>query len=439
MRPFPTLLLVALVAIAPLLGSTPARADEGRFPFPVASIPDTLEFVGSPADSLRRGEGSSSKGDDPDYDWRRAPIGDGLLTDRDQWRSRAGGRGNSLSMTGDYNRADRLRLGVGYQLQVHEPMAPRLGARIERAFGRDRTLYGFQLEQPVIRPGRISLGASLVRRTDHHELNQVPDSENTVALLFARQDHRDYWERDGIGMYAAWRVPDFSNVSVHLRRDEYRSLADRGASSWFHRRRLLRTNPAIDDGETHTAALRLERLAHTTPLTPTGTYHWIEAEWAGRGLGGDFTYTRLLGDVRGVMRLSPATTLMLRAVAGHTPSGELPAQKAFPLGGVDGLRAHAFAEYRGDQMMLLQAEYVVGLWKLRTGALEGGLHAIAFVDAGRAWSDPRHRWSIGEQRIEVDGGVGIAAAEDKLRVYFARDLRGKGSDFVTSVRLQRPF
>jgi hemolysin activation/secretion protein len=234
-------------------------------------------------------------------------------------------------------------------------------------------------------------------------------------------------------------VPDFSNVSVHLRRDEYRSLADRGATSWFHRRRHLRFNPAIDDGETHTAALRLERLAHTTPLTPTGTYHWIEAEWSGRGLGGDFTYTRLLGDVRGVVRLSPATTLMLRAVAGHTPSGELPAQKAFPLGGVDGLRAHAFAEYRGDQMMLLQAEYVVGLWKLRTGALEGGLHAIAFVDAGRAWSDPGHRWSIADQRIEVDGGVGIAAAEDKLRVYFARDLRGKGSDFVTSVRLQRPF
>ena len=436
MRPFPTLWFIVLAAIVPLVDAAPARADEARIPFTVGEVPDTLEFITPPPDSTvrpRRGWRVD------DTDWRRAPIGDGLLTDRDQWRARSGDRPNNVSLHGEYNRVDRLRLGVGYQLQVDEPMAPRIGARVERAFGRDRALYGFQLEQPVVRPGRISLGASLVRRTDHHELHQVPDGENTVALLFARQDYRDYWEREGAAVYLAWRVPDFSNVSLHLRRDKYRSLADRGATSWFHRGRILRQNPAIDDGETHTAALRLERVAHTPRQSEAGTYHWIEAEWAGRGLGGDFTYTRLLADVRGVIRLSPATTLMLRGVAGHTPGGTLPAQKAFPLGGVDGLRAHAFAEYRGDQLALLQAEYIIGLWQLRTGALEGGLHAIAFIDAGRAWSDPHHRWSIGDQRIEVDGGVGLAAAEDKLRIYFARDLRGSGGEFVTSVRLQRPF
>jgi len=431
MKPCPLFFVLLAVASAAPITRTPARAAEG--------VPDTLDFLSRPYDSFDNLGQPPPEPEDLGDEWMRAPIGDGLLTDRDQWRARPGARFNNITLSGDYNRADRLRLGLGYQLQAHEPMAPRLGGRIEYAFGRDRTLYGFQLEQPVIRPGRISIGASLVRRTDHHELHQVPDAENTVALLFARQDYRDYWERDGIGMYLAWRVPDFSNVSIHLRRDEYRSLADRGASSWFHRGRLLRPNPAIDDGETHTVALRLERVAHTTRQTRAGTYHWIEAEWAGRGLGGDFTYTRLLGDLRGVLRLSPATTLMVRAVAGHTPGGVLPAQKAFPLGGVDGLRAHAFSQYRGDQLALLQAEYIIGLWKLRTGAFEGGIHAIAFVDAGKAWDDPRHRWSIHEQAIEVDGGFGLAAAEDKLRVYFAKDLRHGGSDFVTSVRLQRPF
>jgi surface antigen Omp85-like protein len=439
MRPSATLLL--LVALA--TGALPAPVSASvALPFAtraVEEVPDTLEFITRPYDSFDNLGEPEVEPQDEGHEWMQAPIGDGLLTDRDQWRARPGARFNSITGFGGYNRVDRLRLGLGYQLQVHEPMAPRLGARLEYAFGRDRTLYGFQLEQPVIPPGRISIGASLVRRTDHHELHQVPDAENTAALLFARQDYRDYWEREGIGGYVAWRVPDFSNVSVHLRRDEYRSLADRGATSWFHRGRILRANPAIDDGETHTLALRLERVAHTTRHTRAGIYHWIEAEWAGRGLGGDFSYTRLLGDLRGVLRLSPATTLMLRAVAGHTPGGLLPAQKAFPLGGVDGLRAHAFAQYRGDQALLLQAEYVIGLWKLRTGAFEGGLHAIAFVDAGRAWSDSRHRWSVGGQEIEVDGGIGIAAAEDKLRIYFAKDLRHSDSDFVTSVRLQRPF
>ncbi len=427
-------LFVAAVMCLAVAGVAQARE------FPEAQpIPDTLDFSPSAPDSADPSAERERAYANEGHEWMRTPIGDGLLMDRDQWRARGERRFNNVSLSGDYNRVDRVRLGFGYQLQVHEPMAPRLGARLERAFGRDRTLYGFQLEQPVVPPGRISVGASLVRRTDHHELHQVSNGENTLALLFARQDYRDYWEREGIGMYVAWRVPDFSNVSVHLRRDEYRSLPSRAASSWFHRGRTLGPNPAIDDGETHTAALRLERAALTTRHTRAGIYHWVEAEWAGRGLGGDFTYTRLLGDVRGVLRLSPATTLMLRGVAGHTPSGTLPAQKAFPLGGADGLRAHAFAQYRGEQLALLQAEYVIGLWELRTGAFEGGLHAIAFVDAGRAWSDPRHRWSIHEQEIQVDGGIGLAAAEDKLRIYFAKDLRRTGSEFVTSVRLQRPF
>ena len=439
MRHFATLRILVATVLASLATWTPAPAAGPSAMRAVDQAPDTLDFINRPYDSFDGLGEPEAEPADEGPEWMQAPIGDGLLTDRDQWRERPGARFNNVTGFGGYNRADRLRLGLGYQLQVREPMAPRLGARFEYAFGRDRALYGFQIEQPVVPPGRISIGASLVRRTDHHELHQVPDAENTVALLFGRQDYRDYWEREGIGGYVAWRVPDFSNVSVHLRRDEYRTLPDRGATSWFHRGRILRPNPAIDDGETHTAALRLERVARTTRHTHAGIYHWIEAEWAGRGLGGDFTYTRLLGDVRGVLRLSPATTLMLRAVAGHTPSGTLPAQKAFPIGGVDGLRAHAFAQYRGDQAMLLQAEYIIGLWKLRTGAFEGGLHAIAFLDAGRAWSDPRHRWSVTGQEIEVDGGVGIAAAEDKLRIYFAKDLRRTGSDFVVSARLQRPF
>src|SRR5262249_16798235 len=78
------------------------------------------------------------------------------------------------------------------------------------------------------------------------------------------------------------------------------------------------------------------------------------------------------------------------------------------------------------------------LYRLRTGAFEGGLHAIAFVDAGRAWSDPRHRWSLDEQRIAVDGGVGLGASEDKLRIYFAHGLQRGDASWVISMRLRRP-
>ena len=435
MRSSPTLVLI----LATLLSLPTAAATRAQPAAAPPSAPDTLEFAPFSADS-DAGQPAAAQRQTPESGaWRRSPFGEGLIADREHWRAR-GGRFHNARLQLDYNRVDRLRLGVGQQIQVRDPMAPRLGARFEYAFGRDRVLYGFQIEQPLARPGRVALGASLVRRTDHNELQQMDDVENTLAMLLWRHDYRDYFERDALGAYLSWYVPDFSTVSVHLRRDAYRSLPlDPGTPSWFHRSRPLRDNPAVDEGETHSAVLRFEHTAQPEQHTHAGLYHWVELERAGRALGGDFAYTRLLADLRSVIRLSPATTLMVRLAGGHAAGGTLPAQKEFPLGGVDVLRAHAFGEFRGDQMALVQAEYGVGLWRLRRKGFEGGLHALVFVDAGRAWSDPRHRWNVGDQRFAADGGFGFATGEDNLRVYLAKNLQASDSDLILSVRLHRPF
>lgn len=400
---------------------------------------DTLTFAPAPEDSAAAEEGEKPHRSGAER-WLKPSSGDHLLTDRDEWRSLEEGW-SDVDLLFDYNRVDRLRLGLGSQLQWSDrPMFPRLGARVEYAFDRERVLYGAQIEQPLAPPGRVAMGASMVRRTDHSELQQVENVENSLALLFGRQDYRDYFERQGYGAYLSWRIPDFSTVSVHLRKDEYGSLpVNRGTRSFFHRDRALRDNPAIDDGESHAAILRLERLAHHDDFTRAGVYHWAELERAGHGMGGDFDYTRLLVDLRGVLRLSPTQTLALRTVGGCTWDGALPVQKQFTLGGPDGLRAHAIASLRGDEVMLGQAEYTIGLWPVRSVFFEGGLHAIAFLDVGRAWTNPGDRWDLGRQHPSTDGGFGLGTSEDNLRVYFAKNLRRANSNFLVSMRLHRPF
>ncbi len=426
--------LIALIAL--LLGGVlppPPRA------LAAAGVtPDTLRFAPVPRDhDPERWEYRAHFGHPAP--WLRTPIGDHLLTDPDEWRSQ-GRRAGRINGTFDYNRVDPLRLGLGAEFQRPGTRRARLGARLEYATGRDRTLYGIQIEQPLVRSGRYAVGAVVARVTGHNDLQQVEDPENSLALLLARTDHRDYFEREGRGAYVAWRVPDFSTVSVHLRSDDYRSIPlDRGTRSWFYRDRDLRPNPAIDPGTARSLLLRLERLAHRTRGTHAGLYHGIELEWAGGRLGGDFSYTRALADVRGVLRLSPATTLNLRSVAGHAFAGTLPDQKQFVTGGVDGLRAHTIGEFRGNEMLLGQAEAVIGLWHLRSRGFEGGLHAIVFLDAGRAWPDPERAWDLGRQHLAADAGVGLGTSEDNLRVYVAKNLQQPGSDPVISVRLQRPF
>jgi hemolysin activation/secretion protein len=226
-----------------------------------------------------------------------------------------------------------------------------------------------------------------------------------------------------------------------MRGDEYRSLAVNrdDVVSWFRLTRPLRDNPAIDDGRTRSVLFRLERLARRSSSARAGLYHWGEIERAGGELGGAFDYLRALGDLRSVLRLSPATTLSLRAVVGSCTDGTLPRQKRFGVGGVDGLRAHALNARTGNQVALGQAEYTVGLWALRGEGFEAGLHALAFVDAGTAWDNPSHRWDVTNQRFLSDAGVGVATNEDDLRIYVARDLAASDADWVWSFRLQRPF
>src|SRR5262249_35225577 len=227
-----------------------------------------------------------------------------------------------LELVLDYNRSDLVRYGVHYQAQRPLTMSPRLGARLEYATGRKRTLFGVQLEQPLLPTARFVLGVSVGRRTDHPEPQLVDDVENSVALLLDRTDYRDYFEREGGGVYLSWRVPDFSTVSVHARRDRYRSTGTSDeVVSWFNLQKPLRPNPAIDDGETRSVLVRLERLALRSSNSRAGLYHWMELERAGGQMGGDFDYTRFLGDVRSVVRLSPATTLSLRGVLGTAMDG----------------------------------------------------------------------------------------------------------------------
>jgi hypothetical protein len=428
-----------MIAAALVLAPGLARAAD---PPPEPAARDTtehLQFTPNPLESEAPPERPRSPIGDREGSWARAPRGDDIITDIEPWHA-AEGHHQDLDLLVDYNRVDPLRAGFGWRFHGTDAWMPRVGARVERAFGRNRTLYGAQFEQPIIGRRRLSIGATMYRRTDHNDLQQMSDFENSLALLLGRTDDRDYFEREGQGVYLALRVPRVTRASLRFNSDRYRSLSTwTDTRSWAHTGRPLRVNPAIDDGDVHALQLRFERAPRMPRRLRVGLDHWIEIERAGHGMGGDFSYTRALADVRSMLRLTPASTLSLRAVGGHNPDGDLPRQREFTVGGPDGLRAHPVDAFRGNRIALGQAEYDVGLWSMRGDGFENGIHALAFVDAGGAWHGTRGSWDPISQRFAADGGVGVATSDNSLRVYFAKDLHDAGRDVVISVRLQRPF
>lgn len=165
-----------------------------------AMVTDTLHFEPAEADT----GGPEQRLERPRHavedEWLEAPFGDDLLTNLDRWRA-GHKRVNDDDLIVDYNRVDQLRLGLHTEYGPLTGLRPRLGARFEYAFGRDRPLYGIQIEQPLVEDGRFGLGVSFARRTAHSELQQLQDVENSLALLFGRQDYRDYFEREGADAY----------------------------------------------------------------------------------------------------------------------------------------------------------------------------------------------------------------------------------------------
>jgi hypothetical protein len=459
-RRIPRATFACLIAVAVL---TPATAPHAASALSIArssrvaagvtsSGPDTLEFAPAPPDEEEESPDSTrivwtdEEAIEETYphhhDWQsfpHTPYGEHILMDADEWLWRRGDH-HAGGLRVDYNRVDQLRIGISAQVDPQRDLLPRIGALVEYSDGRNRALYGVQIEQPLADRGRFSIGGSMARLTEHNELQQTEDWENSLALLFARQDYRDYYEREGFGGYVSSRLGELTTLSVHLRQDQWRSVELRpGTVSWFNTGVPLRDNPAIDDGETRTLTVRLERLTRRLAAPRAGLYHWIALETAGGKLGGDFKYTRGLADLRGVIRLSPATTFAARALAGVTFDGVLPRQRAFTLGGVDGLRAHNFAAFQGDQAVLLQGEYALDLWMLRRGWYHGGLRVLVFTDAGTAWNNGGQGWDVNRQQLAVDGGFGFATDDDNLRIYFAQNFQEPRPDFNVMVRLQRPF
>ena len=78
-------------------------------------------------------------------EWLRAPMGDHLLDHPDPWITDHPGRWQEFNLVLDYNRSDLVRYGAHYQAQRPLTMYPRIGAKLEYATGRKRTLYGVQI------------------------------------------------------------------------------------------------------------------------------------------------------------------------------------------------------------------------------------------------------------------------------------------------------
>lgn len=323
-----------------------------------------------------------------------------------------------------YNRVEGLVIGIS-----HSPLTwtsrdrARIFGRVGYATALDDIRYEVGAETRLGERGDlidVKIGGSYHQDTDTRDLWKSNWTENSLAAIFFKNDFFDYWETEGYQLYASARLTPLAQVSVAYRSDEYRTLAQNTTWSLFGGDDF-QTNPAIVEGDMESVVVAVEggRL-HALKWRPRGLAFRAEAEF-GEGLGGDFDFSRFVGDVRGYARLSSETGASIR-LRGGTTSGSIPFQKAFSIGGNGSVRAYPQNAFVGDRMALLNAEVEfydasIGSWDLDDTTLFG------FFDAG--WTN-----TFGTDELRMDdvlpaAGLGLALDNRKLRFELAWPLRGQ--------------
>jgi hypothetical protein len=341
----------------------------------------------------------------------------------------------------NFDRVDGWILGIDLGFRPGSGWYPRFDIRYAYATGRSRILYNLGIRQPVISERRLLLGLDYRRFSDHFDSRLVASGENFVSAWGFRWDYRDYFERTGSSFFAESSPLPWLFANLTYVAHDYVSLTEIGSGTWTIVRNgePWRANPAVDESRLQSVALRVELDRRDDRDRPRkGGWLGVDMEWSGEGLGSDFTFSRYAVEGRGYLPLGEGMNLKGRLGLGTTKGGTLPFQKEFSVGGISTLPAVPYKHHRGDHYIVANLEYAVQAWRGRQRAgIRTNVQVLGVLDIGEAWSG--ESYDLGAQQMMLDAGIGLSAADERLRLYVLQDLRNKKIDPLWTIRLSSPF
>jgi hypothetical protein len=346
-----------------------------------------------------------------------------------------------------YNRIDGLapRLGLELRFRDASTYAPlSLYAQGSYGFASENARFAVGARRVLGAGRRASVGYEFHDLTDTDDAFRTIGVQEPTGIDLATESYADYFRRRGHEAYVAVRAGR-GQIAATFREDDYRSLPV--SADGLFGSRTPRPNPAVPEGRMRSfiGTLRwssrgdlfpsgkaeqrglLLRTLYGAPFDPRDGYRveaTIEVASAGR-LGGDFTFTRAIVNLRADRELGPRHVLDTRVIVGVT-GGTPPLPKRFALGGLGTLRGYGLKELAGDDMALLNVE-----WSFDAG--NPIPRFILFYDGGIAWSETNR-----DDRWRDDVGIGVkwpAVAPAFVRVDLAVPLRGGGARVIGRLHL----
>lgn len=262
-------------------------------------------------------------------------------------------------------------------------------------------------------PGPVEFGIEAERVVRTNEGWIRGGVSNSLSYLFLGDDFRNYYGADRVALVLrgngeSWLTPAF--------RVEWEDAWSRNAGDQFtfFGSSTVRENPAIDDGETWSAALALAADRETGTRGRLVGHVLLEA--ADSAVAGDFSY--LLGEVQGRWHTPGfgAHEVDVFGLARGDLAGDLPEQRWTGFGGRATLPTLGVLEFRGPRVVYGQLGYAIPIEPLRAGQL-GVLDVFARVGTGAAWDTGQSaEWQVnliaGLRFWILEGGIAVDPTAD---------------------------
>jgi hypothetical protein len=268
-----------------------------------------------------------------------------------------------------YNRVESIFLGLGREKKFYWD-----GSRIWNAYGfigwgfkshTWRGSLGLARQFAILSDKRTAifeLGIEGYSLTDTKDQWIISLHENTASALLIHEDFRNYFERNGYTIHAAYYMKqDYLKGELKLAylADTYHSMTNKVDWALFGGNKKFRTNPDIDDGKINSVIM--SGGISTLTKRSFGSEGWsviASTEFAKKNWGSAFDYEQYIFDVRRFQPLGKYDNFNIRLRFGSA-SGTLPIQKLFELGGLGTMNAFPFKSAIGNRMLLINTEFIV--------------------------------------------------------------------------------
>jgi hypothetical protein len=422
-----------------------------------------------------------------------------------RWRRWDDGRGSNsdflVALGGTYNRVEGAPIHLGPRVSLRLNEALRLNGEAIGIFrtGRDFSFregdFGYRARAELVfgnRSNNFGIGVRAFDQNASVEPWPLKDFEAGWGAFLLHRDYRDWFRREGAGLYGVARFNQRTSLTVEGREERHHSLDARDPWTLFRSDQPWRANPAVTDGRYRlgVATLRLDtrndrtypssgwfitaeyELGEGRDVADTGAA-WCFAAGCPSTSAGELDYRRVFFDARRYVRVSPAGRLNLRLAGGGRVGGdELPLQRRFALGYPDPLPGYDFREvgcgggsFAGtpalcDRVLIAQAEFRTHLgfdlgpdWANVWDDADdddryepfhvSGPDIVVFADAGRGWRSGAGADRIPSDKLpalrtfQVDLGLGLDFGP--VGFYFARAVDSGDRNVHFTVRMGRRF